>query len=50
MPGKVLTKNLEIINKDKNNYSIKSFQKLTHNEKKVIINLCNEKIKKLGYL
>ena len=46
MPGKVLTKNLEIINKDKNNYSIKSFQKLTHNEKKVIINLCNEKIKK----
>ena len=44
MPGKVLTKNLDIIIKDKNSYSLKEFNSLSETEKNELINLCNAKI------
>ena len=45
MPGKVLAKNLDMIVKDKNNYSIKNFSKLSNIEREEIKNLCDKKIR-----
>ena len=44
MPGKVLTKNLNVISKDKNFYSLINFNSLSETEKKELINLCDTKI------
>ena len=45
MPGNVLAKNLDMIVKDKNNYSIKNFSKLSNIEREEIKNLCDKKIR-----
>ena len=44
MPGKVLTKNLEIINRDKNFYFLREFNSLSVTEKNELIKLCDDKI------
>ena len=44
MPGKVLTKNLEIINRDKNFYFLREFNSLSITEKNELIRLCDDKI------
>ena len=45
MPGKVLTKNLDMIVRDKNNYLIKNFLNLSNIEREEIKNLCDKKIR-----
>ena len=44
MPGKVLTKNLDIIFKKKNSFFIKEYNDLTDIQKQEILKLCDEKI------
>ena len=44
MPGKVLTKNLDIIFKKKNYFFIKEYNDLTDIQKQEILKLCDEKI------
>lgn len=44
MPGKVLTKNLDIILKNKNSYILKDYNFFSDAQKQEIINLCDRKI------
>ena len=44
MPGRILTKNLSIIKRNKNIYSIENYYKMNNSERKQISILCEKKI------